>query len=81
MSMSHPDDLGEVHWLVPLEDPADLPQGANADEFAHHLRAAASERFGATGQQAAGSNEPFPNHAWRLTGCDSRSQLWLARTE
>src|SRR5436309_15753251 len=80
-SMSHPDDLGEVCWLVTLEDPADIPPGADADEFIHHLTTAASEHFEATGMRAAGSNEPFPHYAWRLTGCNSQSQLWIARSD
>jgi hypothetical protein len=79
--VSHPEDLGEVHWLVPLEDPVDLPTDTDADEFVHHLRASASERFGATGAKAAWDAVPFPHHAWQPTGCESRSQLWIARSE
>jgi hypothetical protein len=70
-----------VHWLVSLEDPVDLPANTDADEFVHHLRASASERFGASGARAAWDAVPFPHHAWQLTGCKSRSQLWIGRTE
>jgi hypothetical protein len=35
--MSRPEDLGEVHWLATLEDPVDLPHGADPDALVHYL--------------------------------------------
>jgi hypothetical protein len=37
-ALSRPEDLGDVRWLVALEDPVDLPAGADFDAFVHYLR-------------------------------------------